>query len=260
MEVGLSPEGCRDCQELARLLLELDRVAKADSFGVHFARCERAAWRKACTAVRSPTQLIQVLLWFEGEMKTNLINGKWREHREQWEDKLIVANSCHKIALALYDFESHMLWKAVSDTWRQDRKTWARAVRDLYPASLKAISDCLLLLEKYTKYEVISQRWRGERAKWMHRTCYCRCTEELSLGTVLFAERLLGAAMRSEWAEIQMSWAENLQMEGITPAYLAEAVLQLERHMNASSLASRWTREFRSDWRIALQNITGVGR
>ena len=155
---------CASCQNLARLLLDLDRVAKADSFSLQFARSERAAWRKACIGVTSPTELIQVLLWFEGEMKTNLINGKWREHRDQWEDKLIVAGSCHLIALALYDFESHMLWKAMSEVWRQDRKAWARAVRDMYPSCLKSISDCLLLLEKYTKYEVISQRWRGERA------------------------------------------------------------------------------------------------
>ena len=114
---------CGDCPKLARLLLELEAVAMESSFSQHYVAHERGKWQKACACAKTPSEVIHCLLWFEQEMKAELINGKWREHRDEWEDKLLSSSpSCNMVALALYDFESHMLWKAVFDVWRKDRK------------------------------------------------------------------------------------------------------------------------------------------
>jgi hypothetical protein len=250
---------CKDCQTLSGLILELDRVAIASSFHSSFLQ-SRTAWRTACRNVQSHGDLVHCLSWFEQGVKPELINTKWKERREDWEEKLLSASNCHMVALALYDFESHMLWKAVLDDWRKERKLWARSVRGLYPPTLRVLSDCLLCLEKSTKYEVISQRWRGERAKWMHRACYCRCIEELSAAAILFVGRLLAHAMTEQWLSLRTSWSMQLKSVPMSCSLLASLLLTLEQHMLASSLGNKWQEEYRSDWVITLQNIAAIGR
>ena len=241
-------------------MLELEQVALSESYVSTFLPEEKAAWEKACRNVRSAGDLVFCLYTFEQEVKKECINTKWEEHRGEWEERLLIADSCHNVALALYDFESHMLWRAVLDSWRRDRKLWARSVRGLYPPTLRALSDCLLQLEKYTKYEVISQRWRGERAKWMHRACYCRCTEELSTAATLFEARLLGCAMKDEWKSLQLDWVTQLKMKPISYSTLASLLLKQERYMLDSALSNKWKHEHRPEWALTLQNIADIGR
>lgn len=255
-----SRQVCKDCQSLGRLLLELEQVALLESFSPSFSELDKLNWETACRNAKFPGDLVYCLYSFEQEVKKICINTKWEEHREEWEEKLLLADSCHIVALALYDFESHMLWRAVLDSWRRDRKVWARSVRGLYPPTLRALSDCLLLLEKYTKYEVISQRWRGERAKWMHRACYCRSTEELATAAILFEARLLGCAMKEEWRRLHSNWVEQLKLSPISFSVLASLLLQQERYMLESALASKWKKDYRPEWVLVLENIADIGR
>lgn len=251
---------CKDCQNLGRLLLELESVALPGSFSRSFTRKDKETWEDACRNIKYPGDLVHCLYVFEQEVRPELINAKWREHRIDWEEKLLISDSCHSVALALYDFESHMLWKAVLDSWRKDRKVWARSIRALYPPPLRALSDCLLSLEKYTKYDVISQRWRGERAKWMHRACYCRCTEELSAAVILFEVRLFDSAMKDEWKKIHSSWVEQLKMKPMDYSMLASLLLMQERYMLESSVSVKWHKEVRPEWVLTLENIADIGR
>lgn len=250
---------CTDCQSLSKLLVELEQVALPSSFYPSFL-ASRKEWEYACRNVQTADDLIHCLCLFEQKIKSELINTKWKERREEWEEKLLSASNCNTIALALYDFESHMLWKAVLDDWRKDRKLWARSVRGLFPPSLRILSDSLLSLEKNTKYEVISQRWRGERAKWMHRACYCRCIEELSTAVISFQLRLLPNAMKEQWKYLSNDWIIQLKYEPMNCSLLASLLLIQEKYMLESSMASKWREEYRKEWVIALENLANIGR
>lgn len=222
---------------------------------------QKEAWVQSCKAAGTGRALADCLLIFEMEFRPSFVNGKWGDIRQHWEYKLqsVPYQDCAQVVLLMYEFESYVLWKAVDEEWRKERKQWAKELRQLYPAGLRTLSDALLSLEKNVSTRHMSTRWHSERARWLHRTCYCRCLEELAKSLVTLESRMGATALADSWKEERDGWLANVQSEYISCGRLAPLLLDLERSFVPEIMQPQW-QHVRRAWVLSVNNIAAVGR
>mmetsp|Transcript_1958 Transcript_1958/g.7062 ORF Transcript_1958/g.7062 Transcript_1958/m.7062 type:complete len:278 (-) Transcript_1958:116-949(-) len=251
---------CISCEMTGQLLFRLYSFTKPAAFSDAFV-AQQEAWVASCKAASSGRELADCLLIFEMDFRPSFVNNKWKDLRQAWEYKLqsLPIKDCSQVVLLMYEFESYVLWKAVDEQWRKERKQWAKDVRQLYPASLRTLSDAMLTLEKNVASHNMNSRWLSERARWLHRTCYCRNITELAKALTTLESRLGGAALADCWQEERDSWIAGVQSEDVNCCRLATLLLDMERRLLPDVMVPQW-QHIRRPWVLSVNNIAGVGR
>lgn len=251
---------CLSCEMTGELMYRLFTFTKEAAFYGSFA-AQKDAWAASCRSAGSGRALADCLLILEAEFRPSFVNGKWGDIRQNWEYKLqsLPYQDCSQVVLLMYEFESYVLWKAVEEDWRKERKQWAKELRQLYPAGLRTLSDALLSLEKSVLTRFMSIRWQSERARWLHRTCFCRCLEELAKSLVTLESRMGPSALVESWRDERAAWLASVQSSDINCARLAPLILDLERSFVPEVVQPQW-QHMRRAWVLSVNNIAGVGR
>lgn len=111
------------------------------------------------------SQLGDLLLELEANIKWSAVEKKWQSRRDAWLGEVQGASSAAQLASLVVDLETNIKWSAVENNWQSRRDSW---VRDCAAArNPRQVAKLLVELETNIKWSAVENTWQKRRDSWI---------------------------------------------------------------------------------------------